>query len=122
MLAAGRFWDEAKNLSALEAVAPRVRWPVRVAGPLGDRQARAVEPLGLLSSAGLARELARASIFAAPALYEPFGLGPLEAGLSGCALVLGDIDSLREVWGGARALRRPARRGRARGGARAPGR
>ena len=36
-----------------------------------------------------------------PARYEPFGLCALEAGLAGCALVLGDIPSLREVWGGA---------------------
>ena len=33
-----------------------------------------------------------------PARYEPFGLSVLEAALSGCALVLGDIASLREVW------------------------
>jgi glycosyltransferase involved in cell wall biosynthesis len=38
------------------------------------------------------------SIFAAPARYEPFGLAALEAGLAGCALVLGDIPTLREVW------------------------
>jgi glycosyltransferase involved in cell wall biosynthesis len=49
----------------------------------------------------LAKWLARAAIFALPARYEPFGLLPLEAGLSGCALVLGDIPSLREVWGDA---------------------
>src|SRR4029450_13564872 len=36
-----------------------------------------------------------------PARYEPFGLTVLEAGLAGCALVLGDIPSLREVWDGA---------------------
>ena len=33
-----------------------------------------------------------------PAKYEPFGLSPLEAALSGCALVLGDIESLKEIW------------------------
>ena len=44
---------------------------------------------------------ARASIYALPARYEPFGLSALEAALSGCALVLGDIPSLREVWGDA---------------------
>src|SRR5207244_2094865 len=43
----------------------------------------------------------RAAIFAAPARYEPFGLGILEAAASGCALVLGDIPSLRENWEGA---------------------
>jgi glycosyltransferase involved in cell wall biosynthesis len=42
--------------------------------------------------------LGRAAIFAEPARYEPFGLAALEAGLSGCALVLGDLASLREVW------------------------
>jgi glycogen synthase len=43
--------------------------------------------------------LGYASIFALPARYEPFGLAALEAGLAGAALVLGDIPSLREVWG-----------------------
>jgi glycogen synthase len=43
--------------------------------------------------------MAEAAIFAAPARYEPFGLAPLEAAQAGCALVLGDIPSLREVWG-----------------------
>jgi glycosyltransferase involved in cell wall biosynthesis len=36
-----------------------------------------------------------------PARYEPFGLSALEAGLAGCALVLGDVATLREVWGDA---------------------
>jgi glycosyltransferase involved in cell wall biosynthesis len=36
-----------------------------------------------------------------PARYEPFGLSILEAALSECALVLGDIPSLRENWEGA---------------------
>ena len=43
----------------------------------------------------------RAGIYALPARYEPFGLSVLEAALSGCALVLGDIPSLRELWHGA---------------------
>jgi glycogen synthase len=46
----------------------------------------------------MAELYARAPIFAAPARYEPFGLSVLEAALSGCALVLGDIPSLRELW------------------------
>ncbi|MGE3704921.1 MAG: glycosyltransferase, partial [Vicinamibacterales bacterium] len=33
-----------------------------------------------------------------PARYEPFGLSILEAARAGCALVLGDIPSLRENW------------------------
>jgi glycosyltransferase involved in cell wall biosynthesis len=42
-----------------------------------------------------------AAIFAAPALYEPFGLSVAEAAASGCALVLSDIPSMRELWGDA---------------------
>jgi glycosyltransferase involved in cell wall biosynthesis len=57
-----------------------------------------VHMLGQLSPRALTRWMARAPIFALPALYEPFGLSALEAGLSGCALVLGDIPSLRETW------------------------
>jgi glycosyltransferase involved in cell wall biosynthesis len=97
ILSAGRLWDEAKNIGALGKVAAGLPWPVRVAGegpPISD-----VQMLGKLSSAELAQQMSVASIYALPARYEPFGLSALEAALSGCALVLGDISSLREVWG-----------------------
>jgi glycosyltransferase involved in cell wall biosynthesis len=90
VVALGRFWDEAKNVAALDRVGPRSPWPVVVAGP-GTLAGR-------LAPADAARLLARASIFAAPARYEPFGLAALEAAQAGCALLLGDIPSLREVW------------------------
>jgi glycogen(starch) synthase len=54
--------------------------------------------LGSLDPAVLAAWLARAAIFVLPARYEPFGLAVLEAALARCALVLGDIPSLREIW------------------------
>jgi glycogen(starch) synthase len=96
VVTAGRLWDEAKNVQALVRVAPRVRWPVAVAGE-GEVDG-AVRPLGRLGRESMDRVLAEAAIFAEPARYEPFGLAALEAGLAGCALVLGDIPSLREVW------------------------
>jgi len=104
VLTAGRLWDAAKNVDAVRAVAPRVSWPVFVAGcqqaPDGREVTFAeIETLGQLSHDQLREWYARAGIYALPARYEPFGLTPLEAGLSGCALVLGDIPSLREVWG-----------------------
>lgn len=106
VLGAGRLWDEAKNLTALDDAAAQLPWPVQVAGdihhPNGQQiAARHVELLAELPSSELRWRMARASIFAHPARYEPFGLAPLEAALSGCALVLGDINSLREVWGDA---------------------
>jgi glycosyltransferase involved in cell wall biosynthesis len=60
-----------------------------------------VHTLGPLPRHVLAGWFARAAIYALPARYEPFGLSVLEAALSGCALVLGDIPSLRENWSGA---------------------
>jgi glycogen(starch) synthase len=97
VFSAGRFWDEGKNLAAMEKAAAAINWPVEVAGSAGSNGA--VVRLGYLSARQIASRLARASIFCLPARYEPFGLSALEAALSGCALVLGDIPSLREVWG-----------------------
>jgi glycogen(starch) synthase len=106
VLAAGRLWDEAKNLKALDEAAAGLDEKVFVAGelrsPEGQQAACEVaQPLGPLSASELAEWMERAMVFAAPALYEPFGLAPLEAALRGCALVLGDIATLRELWGGA---------------------
>jgi glycogen(starch) synthase len=42
--------------------------------------------------------MAETAVFAHPALCEPFGLVILEAANRGCALVLADIPSLRELW------------------------
>jgi glycosyltransferase involved in cell wall biosynthesis len=103
VFAAGRVWDEAKNLAAIGAIAGRVRWPVYVAGECRRPGGRACELpggqlLGRLSGSDLSDWYARASIYALPARYEPFGLSVLEAAAAGCALVLGDIPSLRENW------------------------
>jgi glycosyltransferase involved in cell wall biosynthesis len=105
VLAAGRLWDEAKNLRAVDEAAPACPWPVYVAGDArhpdgGEACAANVRLLGPLLQDELAVWMARASVYALPALYEPFGLSVLEAALSGCALVLGDITSLRELWAG----------------------
>jgi glycogen(starch) synthase len=103
VLAAGRWWDEAKNAALLAAAAPGLPWPVRLAGEIGAPQAAPanVTLLGRCPASAMAAHYARAAIFAAPARYEPFGLSVLEAALAGCALVLGDIPSLRENWEGA---------------------
>ena len=106
MLTAGRLWDPAKNVIALDRVAPQLPWPVCAAGEVSDGNGSTVElrhvtALGSLPPEQLASWFAQASIYAAPAHYEPFGLAVLEAALAGCALVLGDIESLRELWDGA---------------------
>jgi glycosyltransferase involved in cell wall biosynthesis len=106
VFAAGRLWDPAKNINALSDVAPLLAWPVCVAGDDGPAWSHpgptvSVRRLGRLSADAIGEWYARASIYALPARYEPFGLSILEAALAGCALVLGDIPSLRENWDGA---------------------
>lgn len=106
ILAAGRLWDAGKGAALLDRIAPALPWSVRAVGPWrapdgGGRQPRRLLATGPLTRRGVAEEMARAAIFAHPARYEPFGLAVLEAALSGCALVLGDISSLRELWDGA---------------------
>ncbi|HLV02625.1 MAG TPA: glycosyltransferase family 4 protein [Acidobacteriota bacterium] len=104
IITAGRLWDQAKNIAILEKAAGAIRWPILAAGDAenpngGVAEFKNLHLLGQLSDMEIADRLARASIFALPARYEPFGLCALEAALAGCALVLGDIPSLREVWG-----------------------
>jgi Glycosyltransferase len=108
ILGVGRLWDEAKNLRALADVAPSLPypWTVRLAGsersPSGETVSPpGVELLGHLPDHSLGGHFDRATIYALPARYEPFGLSVLEAAHAGCALVLGDIRSLRENWDGA---------------------
>jgi glycogen(starch) synthase len=103
ILSAGRLWDPAKNIAALAHVAPRLSWPVYIAGetrhPDGETFEFAdIRCLGRLTPEQLANWFAHAAIYALPARYEPFGLSALEAASAGCPLVLGDIPSLREIW------------------------
>jgi len=103
ILCAGRLWDEAKNVSALGVVARELPWPIRVAGSQQmDAAANApglgIDMLGELPRRELLALMARAGIYVAPAVYEPFGLAVLEAAGAGCALVLSDLPTFRELW------------------------
>jgi len=42
---------------------------------------------------------AGSSTYVATSRYEPFGLAPVEAALSGCALAVNDIPIFHELWG-----------------------
>jgi glycogen synthase len=103
----GRFWDQAKNVELLEKVSGNISWPVFIAGDLQEpgraetQKVRKACYLGVLDREEVVGQLSRASIYVLPARYEPFGLSILEAAMSGCALILGDIPSLRENWNGA---------------------
>ena len=103
---AGRLWDEGKNLKALDRAAALLEVPVLAAGPTHGPHGvsanfRHLRPLGRLSGMEMRHWLARGPVFASLARYEPFGLAVLEAAQAGCALVLSDIPSFRELWDGA---------------------
>jgi glycosyltransferase involved in cell wall biosynthesis len=103
---AGRLWDEGKNLRTLDRAAARLPTRVLAAGavegPNGARiDLRHIKALGRLSDGDVAQYLAGRPVFVSTALYEPFGLAALEAAQAGCALVLSDIPTFHELWGGA---------------------
>jgi glycosyltransferase involved in cell wall biosynthesis len=103
---AGRLWDDGKNVAALDRAAARLSASVLAAGPLEGPNGACirfshVRPLGRLSGPEIAGYLASAPVFASIARYEPFGLAVLEAAQAGCALVLADIPTFRELWDGA---------------------
>jgi glycosyltransferase involved in cell wall biosynthesis len=103
----GRAWDEAKGFDIVDRLAGSLPWPVFVAGSRQNtdsgvsRVPAHAQVLECMPEDELASWLAAASLFVLPARYEPFGLAVLEAAMSGCALVLGNLDTLRELWDGA---------------------
>lgn len=114
VLAAGRLWDQAKNISTLSAISRSLDWPVFLAGEetmdgVELEGSSGLRMLGRMSSSQVRAQMKRAAIYALPARYEPFGLSILEAAQEGCALVLGDIPSLREFWGTAAIFVNPNR-------------
>jgi glycosyltransferase involved in cell wall biosynthesis len=105
----GRLWDSAKQVTLLCQSDPAV--PVIIAGSdkhpdevlRGARPAfparRRVQFRGPQSEGQLAQLYSRASMYAATPRYEPFGLAPLEAAFSRCAIVANDIPTFHEIWG-----------------------
>ncbi len=106
IVSVGRFWDEAKGIGLLEKISSQINWPIVVIGPhdgpdRSGRTAKSLRVLGRLVPSAVLEILSQAAIYAAPVLYEPFGLAILEAALCRCALVLSDLPSLREIWNNA---------------------
>ena len=108
VLGVGRLWDRAKGLDWLvEAVGdglPGVEVAVAgaLAGPDGSSEATlppGIRALGPLGHADLLAVMAQADLYVGLSRYEPFGLAPLEAATQGCALLLRDLPTFRELWG-----------------------
>jgi len=106
VLTVGRVWDQAKNVALL--MKAQLDCPVFVAGspdnPASGGQAELpaaanVTFAGELGEPELQRLYARTAIYVATSQYEPFGLAPVEAAFSRCAIVANDIPTFHELWG-----------------------
>ncbi len=103
IVGAARWWDPAKDMGTLDAAASVAPWRVVLAGALAAPDgstvaARHAHAIGRTEASTVRALMGRAAIFASAALYEPFGLAALEAAQAGCALVLADIQTHRELW------------------------
>src|SRR5262252_584883 len=103
VLSVGRLWDKAKQVDLL--VQQEQALNVCIVGsevePGVETANTKMRFRGEQSQEDLYRLFSRAAIYAATSRYEPFGLAPLEAALSRCALVANDIPTFRELWGDA---------------------
>lgn len=111
VLTVGRLWDKAKRIGILAPIAKRLHQMAEFhcigasEPPCGtDRfevDTRYLRPEGPLEASEVHARMARAAVYVATSVYEPFGLAPLEAAFSHCALVASDIPTFRELWEGA---------------------
>ena len=106
VLTVGRLWDTVKQARLLDQAAASLAIPFHAAGatvgPHGEQaEIDHLHLLGELDADGIDRALAAQPVFVSAATFEPFGLAVLEAAQAGCALVLSDIPTFRELWDGA---------------------
>jgi glycogen(starch) synthase len=112
IVSVGRLWDAGKQVALL--LHGEASMPITIAGteqhpdevfregsPFAFVDRTRVHVLGSQSEGQLRHLYGKAAVYAATSRYEPFGLAPLEAALSRCALVANDIPSFREIWGDA---------------------
>ncbi|QZH74244.1 MAG: glycosyltransferase family 4 protein [Erythrobacter sp.] len=105
-LTVGRLWDPVKNVAVLDQAAAQLDIGFLAAGALVGPHGETCAPenlqcLGYQSEAAIDRLLRLQPVFVSAATFEPFGLAVLEAASAGCALVLSNIDTFRELWEGA---------------------
>lgn len=107
ILSVGRLWDAGKQVTLLTQIDPPS--PIFVVGseqhadsdlPRNQQlKGAGLRLKGIQTEGQLRHWYSRASVYVATSCYEPFGLAPLEAALSRCAIVANDISSFREIWG-----------------------
>lgn len=110
VLSVGRVWDPGKQAGLLTQFEPSL--PTYIVGSeqhadvalradntIVDGAKAGIHYKGPQSEGQLRHLYGRSAIYAATSRYEPFGLAPLEAALSRCAIVANDIPTFHELWG-----------------------
>lgn len=101
----GKLNDDAQNLKLILEAAPKIDFPIYIADSQGHMNVKNLPEnvflIGPLHGKKLCDWLSSASVYVLPAKYEPFGYSFVDAALSKCALIGGNITSLREIWGNA---------------------
>ncbi len=100
VLAEASLWNDGPYLAAVQKAARCIHWPLCIAGDDDDTGAGA-DSGGAPVCPAPTEGYRRAALYVSPARSEPFGWTILEAAAHGCALVLGDVPGLRELWDGA---------------------
>jgi len=109
-LSVGRVWDSGKQTGLLLTCNAGV--PLRIVGPtkapvdvVDSVKSLALPPsvevCGALDERELRSLYAESATYVATSRYEPFGLAPVEAALSRCALIANDLPVFHELWGDA---------------------
>jgi glycogen synthase len=105
-LSVGRIWDPGKQAALLFSC--KTSTPLHIVGPIKapglDASALSIAHRSNIKLCGpqegkdLRLLYAESGTYIATSQYEPFGLAPVEAALSRCALVTNDLPVFRELW------------------------
>jgi glycogen(starch) synthase len=112
VLAIGRLWDTAKQVSLLtqhshalpvcivgaDSTIPAPALPIRADVRVSTGECE-FSVKGAQTESQMRTLYSRSTIFAATSRYEPLGLASIEAAFSRCALVANDTAVYRELWG-----------------------
>lgn len=101
----GKLNDNANNLKLILEAAPEIDYPIYIADSQGHMNVKNLPEnvflIGPVHGKKLCDWLSSASVYVLPAKFEPFGYSFVDAALSKCALIGGNIPSLHEIWGNA---------------------
>lgn len=107
VITSGEFWEPAANFGCFTAAAASTAdLAFAAVGPLVQPGMRRTRPIarsilftGEASDSELIQMLANSKIYVSASLYDPTGVGSIQAARAGCSLLLSDTACYRSIWG-----------------------